>query len=226
MTGDQHVGMVDLGRHAGSPSTGRPGGRAARRGAGPGGDRTTGRSHPGGRRRRASRRRRPSMRRSSPHTFSTSSASWRPSTRMRLARATRAGGSRDRHRARGGAAGRRGAPGRRRDQRHLPAIDREPAVAQAHLPVASVGVAEGDDALGQRDDDAAQPAAPLLDRQPGDGLDLGVVGPAAVAVEVDRSAEDPLGVEAAGRLVVTHRVAERTDAPAGTVGPASGFRRR
>ena len=32
----------------------------------------------------------PSARRSSPHTFSTSSASWRPSTRMRLARAVRA----------------------------------------------------------------------------------------------------------------------------------------
>ena len=30
------------------------------------------------------------MRRSSPHTFSTSSASWRPSTKIRLARATRA----------------------------------------------------------------------------------------------------------------------------------------
>ena len=32
----------------------------------------------------------PSTRRSSPHTFSTSSASWRPSTKIRLARATRA----------------------------------------------------------------------------------------------------------------------------------------
>ena len=58
----------------------------------------------------------PTSRRSSPHTFSTSSASWMPSTRMRLARATRAPGGRRGDRARRGAGGGRAAPRGRGDE--------------------------------------------------------------------------------------------------------------
>ena len=78
-------------RRGATPCSPRPGGRAARRGVGRARARTRAPRRRGDRRRRGARPRRPSTRRSSPHTFSTSSASWTPSTQMRLARATLAG---------------------------------------------------------------------------------------------------------------------------------------
>ena len=77
-------------RRCGSPWSRGPGGRRARRRGAPGRARSRAAGRPGRRRRRGARRRRPRRRRSSPQTFSTSSASCRPSTKIRLSRATRA----------------------------------------------------------------------------------------------------------------------------------------
>ena len=116
MPDDQHVladraSATDCGDPC-SPSSQAPGGRRARRPGGPGLARTSrrwsGRSSTPSRYSTTT----PSMRRSSPHTFSTSSASWRPSTKIRLARATRAcacgDGDRSRTPSASAAAARRG----------------------------------------------------------------------------------------------------------------------
>ena len=105
------------------------------------------------------------MRRSSPQTFSTSSASWMPSTRMRLARAMRAGApgtATEPEAVRAGAAAPEPGAGFGSHQRGLLPADVEGAVAQADLVVAAVVVADRDERLVAGHDDA-------LDRRAADG---------------------------------------------------------
>ena len=127
----------------------------------------TRRRRPRGRRRRASARRRcPSSRRSSPQTCSTSSASCRPSTQIRLARATcgepdpaidpelvRRGGD--------------GCGARRRTrQRHRTALEQEPARLPREVAHDDVAVAQPDRLVVPTDDVADEAARAVLDDEP------------------------------------------------------------
>ena len=135
----------------------------------------------------------PSTRRSSPQTRSTSSASCRPSTSSRLARATRAGRRRGRTEPE---AVRRSAPGAAGSgpwphQRDGGAVDFEPARGEGHPVLGAVAVAHEHPVGEALEHLAAGRCATLLDDQPGGRFDLGVGAPRALRpVEVDRLPED------------------------------------
>ena len=116
----------------------------------------------------------PISRRSSPHTCSTSSASWRPSTQIRLAAATFAGavgpatepdaviaGADDRT-----TAGRRSVTG--------PPLQQEPARLPREVAPVLVAIAQRHGFDRPRHDVAAEPAGPILDDHARRHLDLGV----------------------------------------------------
>ncbi len=139
----------------------------------------------------------PSTRRSSPHTFSTSSASWTPSTQIRLPRATRAFAAHHR------ATARRGAPtvgharpvvGRcaHRDEMGRGAVDRERA-RQVAVATLEPRVAAQDDLVAvERDQCAGEPGRAVQHPQSGCRLAVGILGGGAFGA-VDRSRKDPAG---------------------------------
>ena len=170
VAGDEHVRAGHRGGGPGLLACRRRGGRRARRagGAGPGPNSATAAA-------RSSipcigSTTTPSTRRSWPHTRSTSSASCRPSTQIRAARAVRAVMSRDLHRARTPSGP--GPPGARAGthERGRRALDQERGRAQREHPPAAVAVLEGDLARRRRATTAPQnPLRRVLDHEPGLG---------------------------------------------------------
>ena len=137
----------------------------------------------------------PSLRRSSPQTFSTSSASWTPSTRMRLARATCAGLPGPGDRSARGASRRRRAAAAGRHERDRLAVDGEAPGVVAERTHLAEAVAHRHGAGGEaRPRRAATPVARSVSTNPGSAATArtGGRGRPAGRVEVDRSGEDPV----------------------------------
>ena len=123
----------------------------------------------------------PTSRRSSPHTCSRSSASWRPSTQIRLAAATRAGPTGPAIDPDAVTAGAARADDGGAAQRHRLALEQEAARLPREVALVLPAVAQGHRRRAPRDDVAAEPARPVLDDHPDGHLDLAVAhGPAGV----------------------------------------------
>ncbi len=145
----------------------------------------------------------PSMRRSSPQTFSSSSASCVPSTRMRLARATRAAAPATRRDPEAVRAPCWHAPApqvgivaldrcRRRDQVHGAPVDREVARPDREGPLEPGRAPQRDPIRGERGHAAGEARGPVQHQQARPG-GHGRVLRGEPGRSVDRATEDPAG---------------------------------